>query len=165
VTSQMPSDVISEDDAGQRLYLDDLHIGQSFETGNHVIDVDEITKFGRAFDPQPFHLDEQAGSESLFGGLVASGWHTAAMTMRLLVESHFLANGFIGGGANLTWPQPTRPGDRLRVRGRIIDIRYSRSRRDRGRVTAAVETLNQRDEIVQTMTTTLIVFRRPAGKR
>src|SRR5215470_1522589 len=95
-------------------YLDDLHVGQRFTSGTHVITADEIKAFARQFDPQPFHLDEATAKDTLFGGLVASGWHTAAITMRLLVETGLpLAGGIIGAEGGIAWPNPTRPGDTL----------------------------------------------------
>src|SRR5574337_1119676 len=91
------------------LYLDDLHVGLRFSTGSHAIDEAQIIAFARAFDPQPFHLDHEAACNSVFGGLAASGWHTAALTMRLLVtEGAPIAGGLIGAGTQLTWPRPTR---------------------------------------------------------
>lgn len=145
------------------LYLEDLFVGRQFETASHQLTADEIKAFGRNFDPQPFHTDEAAAAKSFFGGLVASGWHTAATTMRLMAESRWLADGFIGGGANVTWPRATLPGDILRVRGTVLEVKPSRSKPNRGMVTAQVDTLNQKDEVVQTMITTLVVHRRPAG--
>ncbi|HTD28393.1 MAG TPA: MaoC family dehydratase [Xanthomonadaceae bacterium] len=145
-------------------YLDDLHVGQRFETATHTITEAEITAFAAAFDPQPFHLDEERARTTLFGGLAASGWHTAAITMRLTVDRGFMASGVIGSGGELTWPHPTRPGDTLRVVGEVLEITPSRSRTDRGIVVMRSETRNQRDEIVQQLTARLIVFRRPVAQ-
>ena len=114
------------------LYLDDLQVGQRFTSRTHRVDEAEIKAFASQFDPQPFHLDENAAKASLFSGLVASGWHTAAMTMRLLVEGLPLAGGVIGAGGELSWPRPTRPGDILLVEIEIVEIVPSRSRPDRG---------------------------------
>ena len=144
----------------QRLYLDDLQVGQRFTSGTHAIDEAQIKAFARQFDPQPFHLDEEAAKDSLFGRLVASGWHTAAITMRLLTESVPIANGVIGSGGESNWPRPTLPGDILTVTSVIEEITPSRSRPDRGRVLMRSETRNQRDEIVQTLTSRLVVLRR-----
>src|SRR3954463_5345567 len=94
------------DAAGERLYLDDLHVGQHFVSGTHAVDAAQIKAYARQFDPQPFHLDEETAKGALFGTLGASGWHTAALTMRLLVESVPLANGVIGAGGEVTWPRP-----------------------------------------------------------
>jgi acyl dehydratase len=144
-----------------RLYLDDLRVGQRFTSATHAVDAAQITAYARQFDPQPFHLDEEAAKATLFGGLAASGWHTMAMTMRLLVEAGLpLAGGIIGAGAEIAWPQPTRPGDVLRVVSEIEEITPSRSRPDRGMVRVRSETRNQRDEVVQVLTSKLIVPRR-----
>ena len=145
------------------LYLDDIHVGLRFSTGSHAIDEAQIFEFARAFDPQPFHLDHEAARDSIFQGLAASGWHTAAITMRLLVtEGAPLAGGLIGAGTQLTWPRPTRPGDILRVVSEVTAVTPSRSRPDRGMVTLKSETLNQDDEVVQIQVATLMVPRRPA---
>ncbi len=145
-------------------YLDDLKVGQRFVSGAHELDAAQIKAFAAEFDPQRFHLDEEAAKDSFFGGLVASGWHTASNTMKLLVEGGApLAGGVIGAGGELVWPRPTRPGDRLHVESEIIEITPSRSRPERGTVTVRSETLNQRGEIVQAMTAKLVVQRRPAA--
>ena len=115
------------------LYLDDLQVGQRFTSKTHVVDAAQIKAFARQFDPQPFHLDDDAAKDSLFSGLVASGWHTAAITMRLLVERGLpLAGGVVGAGGELSWPRPTRPGDVLQVESEVLEIIPSRSRPDRG---------------------------------
>ena len=148
----------SDDD---RLYLDDLRVGQRFTSGTYAVDEEQIKAFGRQFDPQPFHLDKEAAERSLFSGLVASGWHTAAITMRLLVEGGLpLVAGTIGAGGELNWPNPTRPGDTLQVESEVLDIRPSRSRPDRGVATVRSLTRNQRNEVVQVLTAKLIVPRR-----
>jgi acyl dehydratase len=148
-------------ESGGRLYLDDLKVGQRFTSTTHTVDAAQITAYARQFDPQPFHLDDEAAKATLFGGLAASGWHTMAMTMRLLVDAGLpLAGGIIGAGAEIAWPKPTRPGDVLRVVSEIQDITPSRSRPDRGMVRVRSETLNQRDEVVQVLTSKLIVPRR-----
>ena len=143
------------------LYLDDLQVGQRFTSKTHLVDEAQIKAFARQFDPQPFHLDENAAKDSLFSGLVASGWHTAAMTMRLLVEGLPLAGGVIGAGVELSWPRPTRPGDVLRVESEVQEIIPSRSRPDRGVVLMRIVTHNQRDEVVQIFVAKLVVPRRP----
>ena len=151
--------VFSDND---RLFLDDLHVGQRFTSGIHVVDEEQMKTFARQFDPQPFHLDSGAAKDTLFSGLVASGWHTAAITMRLLVESGLpLAGGIVGAGGELDWPNPTRPGDSLQVESEVLDIRRSRSRPDRGVATVRSMTRNQRNEVVQHLTAKLIVPRRP----
>src|SRR5262245_37469913 len=145
-----------------RLYLDDLRVGQRFTSKTHVIDEAQITAFAREFDPQPFHLDNEAAKDSLFAGLVASGWHTAAVTMRLLVDAGLpLAGGVIGAGGELAWPRPTRPGDTLQVESEVLEITPSRSRPDRGIAIVRIETRNQRKEVVQSLTAKLVVPRKP----
>ncbi len=145
------------------LYLDDLSVGQRFVSATHELDEDEIKAFAAKFDPQPFHLDGEAAKHSLFGGLAASGWHTAAITMKLLVEGGApLAGGVIGAGGEIAWPRPTRPGDQLQVESEVVEITPSRSRPDRGMVTMRSETRNQRGEVVQTLTAKLVVPRRAA---
>jgi acyl dehydratase len=151
-----------EIDGNDPLYLDDLRVGQRFVSGTLLVDETEIKEFARKFDPQPFHLDEKAAENSLFSGLVASGWHTAAMTMRLLVETGLpLVGGLIGAGGELSWPRPTRPGDILRVESEVQEIIPSRSRSDRGVVLVRIVTRNQRGEEVQILVAKLIVPRRP----
>jgi acyl dehydratase len=150
-------------DAADVLYLGDLRVGQRFVSGSLTVDAAEIKAFAAQFDPQPFHLDEAAARNTLFGGLVASGWHTAAMTMRLLVDGGApLAGGLVGAGGELAWPTPTRPGDILTVETEVLDITPSRSRPDRGMVTLRSETRNQRGDVVQRATMKLVVPRRPA---
>jgi acyl dehydratase len=144
------------------LFLDDLHVGQRFASGRHLVDAGQVRAFAAQFDPQPFHLDAEAAKDTLFGGLVASGWHTAAVTMRLLVESGFrLAGGIIGVGGEITWPNPTRPGDVLQVEGEVLELRPSRSHPDRGIATVRSETCNQRGEVVQIFIARLVVPRSP----
>ena len=148
-----------------QLYLDDLVVGQRFTSRTHVVDATEIKAFARQFDPQPFHLDEKTAKHAFFGELVASGWHTAAITMRLLVETGLpLAGGIIGAGGEviISWPNPTRPGDTLTVTSEIEEITSSRSRPDRGTLKVRSETRNQHDEIVQILLARLIVPRRVA---
>jgi acyl dehydratase len=151
----------SGDDAKPRLYLEDLRVGQRFTSGTHALDEDQIKAFAGQFDPQPFHLEDRAARGSLFGGLAASGWHTAAITMRLLVEGGLpLAGGVIGAGGEVSWPKPTRPGDVLRVESEVIEIRPSRSRPDRGTAIVRSDTRNQQGEVVQTLIARLVVPRR-----
>ena len=149
------------DDAQRRLYLEDLRVGQRFTSGSHALDEAQIRAFARQFDPQPFHLEDGAAGASLFGGLAASGWHTAAITMRLLVEGGLpLAGGIVGAGGEVSWPQPTRPGDVLQVDSEVVEIRPSRSRPDRGTAVVRSDTRNQQGEIVQTLVARLVVPRR-----
>ena len=134
-------------------YLDDLHVGQRFTSGSQVLDKAQIKRFAREFDPQPFHLDEVAAKATVFDGLAASGWHTAAVTMRLLVQGGLpIAGGIIGYGAELSWLKPTRPGDTLSVVSEIVEITPSRSQPNRGSVRVRSETRNQHGEVVQTLT-------------
>jgi acyl dehydratase len=147
-----------------RLYLEDFHVGQTFTSGSHRMDASEIKEFARQFDPQPFHLDEEAAKETFFGGLVASGWHTAAVSMRLQVEGGLpIAGGMIGIGGEMRWPQPTRPGDILRVVSEIKEVTPSRSHPERGTLRVVSETRNQRDEVVQILDARLLAPRRPAA--
>jgi acyl dehydratase len=146
----------------ERLYLGDLHVGQRFTSGLHTVDEDQITRFAREFDPQPFHLDHDAAKGTLFAGLAASGWHTAAITMRLLVDGGApIAGGIVGVGGEISWPRPTRPGDVLQVETEVVQVAPSRSRPDRGIVTIRSETRNQRGDVVQTFVAKVVVPRRP----
>ena len=146
------------------LYLDDLHVGQQFISGSHAVDEAQIRAFAGQFDPQPFHLDDALAKETLFAGLAASGWHTAAITMRLLVDGGApIAGGVIGAGGEVSWPKPTRPGDTLHVASEVVQVTPSRSRPERGIVTVRSETRNQRGEVVQILTAKLVVPRRPSA--
>lgn len=144
-------------------YLDDLTVGQRFVSPSHALDDGQIKAFAGQFDPQPFHLDDDAARGTLFGGLAASGWHTAAITMKLLVGGGApIAGGIIGAGGEIKWPSPTRPGDVLHVESEVIEIVPSRSRPDRGMVTMRSRTMNQAGQIVQEFTAKLVVPRRTA---
>jgi acyl dehydratase len=143
-------------------FLEDLSVGQRFASASYELSADEIKAFARQYDPQPFHTDEATARDTFFGGLAASGWHVAAITMRLLVgEGPLIANGIIGAGGEIAWPRPTRPGDVLTVESEVVEIIPSRSRPDRGMVTMRSETRNQRNEVVQVLTAKLIAPRRP----
>jgi acyl dehydratase len=145
----------------RQLYLEDLEAGQAFSSRSTIVNEDDITSFAARFDPQPFHVDREAAASSLFGGLIASGWHTAALTMRLLVEGGApIAGGIVGAGAEILWPRPTRPGDVLTVHSEVLEVRPSASRPDRGIVTLRSETRNQNGETVQVLTSRIIVPRR-----
>jgi acyl dehydratase len=145
-------------------FLEDLRVGQRFSSGFHTIDEAQIKAFAAQFDPQPFHLDGAAAKATLFGGLAASGWHTAAITMKLLVESGLpLAGGIIGSGGEVSWPKPTRPGDTLTVLSQIEEVTPSRSRPDRGMIRVRSETRNQHSEVVQVLIAKLVVPRRRAA--
>jgi acyl dehydratase len=139
------------------LYLEDLHVGQRIDAGTVTVSAEQIKTFAAMYDPQPFHLDEDAAKSSVFGGLIASGWHTAALTMRLLVDSFPLAGGLIGKGGELVWPNPVRPGDTLHLFIDIVDLTRSKSRPDRGTVTTRMEVQNQRGEPVQIATMKVVV--------
>jgi acyl dehydratase len=143
------------------VFLEDLQLGQRFVSGTHRIDEEQIRAFAQQFDPQPFHLDAESAKATLFGGLVASGWHTAAITMRLLVSSGLpIAGGIIGGGAEIAWPSPVRPGAVLQVESEILELRPSRSRPDRGMATVRSVTRDQSGVVVQVLVAKLIVPRR-----
>jgi acyl dehydratase len=145
-----------------KLYLDDLAVGQRFMSGTRTMDAAEIQRFAAEYDPQPFHLDNAAARGTLFGGLAASGWHTAAATMRLIVDGGLpIAGGIIGSGGELLWTKPVRPGDTLRVECEVLEITPSRSRPDRGTVVVRCVTLNQDGDMVQSFTPKLVVPRRP----
>jgi acyl dehydratase len=146
-------------------YLEDYAVGQVFRTGRMRIDKDQILAFATQFDPQPYHLYEEAARKSVFGGLAASGWHTAALTMRLLVDSEFRpAHGILGVGFDeLSWPRPVRPGDELYAESEVLEVRPSKSRPDRGLIRVRTTTLNQHAEPVQIYTGNLLVPRRPAN--
>lgn len=145
-------------------YLEDFAVGQIFKTGRTRVDSEQIVAFARQFDPQPYHLDEEAARKSVFRGLAASGWHTAAMTMRLLVDSAFRpAGGILGVGFDdMRWPRPVRPGDELYATLEVLEVRPSKSRPDRGMIRMQTTTFNQNDETVQSFVGNLLVPRRTA---
>lgn len=143
-------------------YFEDFAAGQKFNSAALSIDAAAITAFAATFDPQPFHLDDETAQGTIFAGLAASGWHTAALTMRLCVASDFRpAGGIVGIGGELNWLKPVRPGDTLRAQIEVIETRPSRSRPGQGIVKVRITTLNQADEPVQTFAPTLFVDRRP----
>ena len=146
------------------LYFEDLAVGQRFGTGTVTVEPEMITAFAAEFDPQPFHLDEEAARESPFGGLVASGWHTAALTMGLLVGGELrVVGGLIGLGVEeLSWPRPVRPGDVLRVESEVLGLRPSNSKPDRGIVRVRNTTLNGEGQPVMVQVVTMVVPRRPS---
>jgi len=146
-------------------YLEDFEPGQKFGSGQLSVEAARIKSFAAEFDPQPFHLNEDSARETLFKGLAASGWHTAAMTMRLLVDSELEpAGGIIGAGFDeLRWPRPVRPGDELHVESEVLDVRPSKSRPDQGVIKVRTTTLNQNGEPVQVFVGNLIVLRRPSS--
>ena len=143
------------------LYLDDIRAGDRFTSGEHTLDEAQIKAFATQFDPQPFHLDHDAAQATMFGGLAASGWHTASITMKLMVTSGMrIAGGIVGAGGELQWPRPTRPGDVLHVEIEVLEVRPSASRPDRGMATVRSETKNQRGEVVQVLTSKMVIPRR-----
>jgi acyl dehydratase len=143
-------------------YLEDFAVGQTFGSRRLRVDKERIKTFAAEFDPQPFHLDEEVARDTIFGGLAASGWHTAALTMRLLVESGInLAGGIVAAGVvELRWPLPVRPGDELRVESEVLEVRPSQSRPNRGMIKMRTKTLNQNGETVLVFVANLIALRR-----
>ncbi|MBP6344599.1 MaoC family dehydratase [Neisseriaceae bacterium CLB008] len=150
-------------DYTHKRYLDDLVVGDQFLSGHYEMTAAEIKDFAQRYDPQPFHLDEVAAAQSFFQGLAASGWHTAGVTMRLLVQTLPLAAGIVGAETTTSWPRPTRPGDVLNVVATLKEIKPSHSKPDRGMITLYCETFNQNQQVVQKLTAKLLVFRRPAA--
>jgi len=145
---------------GELLYLDDLHVGQQWASRTHLIDAEQIKEFAAQYDPQRFHLSEEGAAGTLFASLAASGWHTAAITMRLLVESVPLADGLVGAELQLAWPKPTRPGMALQVFSEIVDIKPSRSKPHMAFVTMRNETRDQDGEVLQIFEVKMPVFKR-----
>ena len=145
------------------LYLEDLHVGDRFGSDVFAVTEQDVVAFARDFDPQPFHLDAKAAEQSVFKGLVASGWHTAAMSMKLFVTGGLrLAGGSVGLGVDeLRWPRPVKPGDTLRLETEILDVRPSQSKPDRGVIRIRNVTTNQDDQVVQTFVAFVLVRRRP----
>lgn len=145
------------------LYLDDLRVGPLGEYGSHTVTREEIIAFARAWDPQPFHVDEEAARRSIYGGLIASGWHTASLSMRLVVDGFLRRAASLGspGVDQLRWLRPVRPGDTLSVRVEILEVTPSRSKPDRGSIRATYETRNQDSEVVLTLTCAMMFLRRP----
>ena len=145
----------------ERLFLDDLHVGQTFVSQPHLVDTAQIKRFAAEFDPQPFHLDEAAAEKSLFKGLAASGWHTTALTMRMLVDSVPLEDGLVGAELSISWPKPTRPGMALQVFSEVVEIVPSRSKPHMAMVTMRNETRDQDGNVLQIFTVKMPVFKRP----
>jgi acyl dehydratase len=142
-------------------YFEDLKVGDRFKSHSYKVSEEQIVSFAREFDPQPFHLDRAVADKTMFGALIASGWHTAAITMRLFVQTLNFAEGAIGLGVDeLRWPIAVKPGDELQVEVEIVDLRESRSKPSHGVVRLRYVTTNQRGEIVQTMFASALVLRR-----
>ena len=147
-------------------YLEDFAVGQTFGSGRLRISSEEIKAFAAQFDPQPFHLDEEAAQHTIFKGLAASGWHTAALTMRLLVESEVKpAGGLVGAGFDeFRWPRPVRPGDELHIDSEVLEVRPSKSRPTQGMIKVRITTLNQNYEPVQIQVVNIVVPVRQSGQ-
>jgi acyl dehydratase len=145
-------------------YLEDFSVGQTFRSGSVTVETEQIKSFASQFDPQPFHLDERAAATTFFGGLVASGWHTAAMTMRMIVDGDLrIAGGLIGAGAEeLKWPRPVRAGDTLHIVSEVLEVRPSKSRPDQGIIKMRTQTMNQDDQPVMIFVANMLVPRRPS---
>lgn len=143
------------------LYLEDIKVGDRFVSREYEMKLDEIKQFAQAYDPQEFHLDEdKAEDHPIFQGIAASGWHTAAVTMRLWTECFPIAKGLIGSESSLRWPRPTRPGDRLHVEVEISAITPSKSKNDRAIVSYVTQALNQHGDVLFISTTKIIVFKK-----
>lgn len=155
---------MAQQGVGDSCYFDDLLLGQRYVSSEITMDQARMIEFAQEFDPQPFHTDPVAAEDTFFHGLAASGWHTAAVSMRLLTEGGAPKpiGGLIGAGGELIWPQPTRAGDVLHVESEVIELRRSRSKPDRGLVKLRAETKNQRGEVVQIFTVTLVLPTRSA---
>ena len=154
---------MNSDKGTNGLYLDDLQVGQQFRSGDYLMTAERMKSFALEFDPQPFHLDETAAETSIFRGLAASGWHTAAATMRMMADGGVpFANGLIGLGGEILWPRPTRAGDCLHVISEIIEITPSRSKPQQAIVKVRIATINQKDEEVQVFTAKILAHKRPA---
>ncbi|MBC8090232.1 MAG: MaoC family dehydratase [Phycisphaerae bacterium] len=149
----------------QTFYLEDFAVGQTFTSVETVVTEAEIIAFGTRYDPQPFHTDPEAAKSSIFHGLAASGWHTAAMTMRMFVDSDLKpAGGLLGAGVEaLDWPRPVRPGDTLHVEVEVVSVRESQTKPTQGMVVVQANTKNQHGETVQSFRPKLVVPKRPAG--
>ena len=146
-------------------YFEDYTPGAVFEFGATTVTEQEVVSFATAYDPQSFHIDRDAAAHSMFGGLIARGWHTAAMTMRMLVDHYLSSVASLAspGIDELRWLAPVRPGDALRVRVRVDDARRSRSRSDRGVVTSSISVLNQNEVVVMTLKAVNLLLTRPAA--
>ena len=147
----------------QELYFEDFYIGQTFHSaGTAKVSTEEIKEFGQKYDPQPFHLDEAAGEGSFFKGLAASGWLTAAIVMRLRVQSVIVAGGMIGAGVDeMRWTEPVRPGDTIRTEIEVVGVRHSASRPEFGIVRTRTFAYNQRDQVVMRSTVNFLAPVRP----
>ena len=148
----------------EQLWLEDVHVGDEFVSPEITVTADEIIAFAKQYDPQPFHTDPEAAKSTFFGGLAASGWHTAALTMRMLVTGGpKIGGGTIGANGELAWPSPTRPGDRLHIKVTVESVTASKSRPDRGSTMLRVETLTHENEVRQVFTVRTLLFARPTA--
>jgi acyl dehydratase len=147
------------------MFLDSYTPGLVRDLGPIHVDLDEVVEFARRYDPQPFHIDPEAAAQSIYGGIIASGWHTCAMVMRVLVEGYISAESSLGspGIDELRWLAPVRPGDDLRVHITVLHSRPSRTKPDRGIVQSEMAVRNQDDVVVLSMIATYLVRRRPAA--
>lgn len=150
----------------KEMYFEDFYVGQKFASlGGAKVTAEEIKEFGNKYDPQPFHLDEAAGENSFFKGLAASGWLTAAIVMRLRVQSLSVAGGMIGAGVEeMRWTEPVRPGDSIRTEIEVVGVRQSNSRKDFGIVRTRTLAYNQRSEVVMRSTVNFLAPLRSAVK-
>ena len=144
----------------ERLYLEDLNVGQRWTSAPHHLDAEQIKRFAADYDPQPFHLSDEGAANSMFGTLAASGWHTMALTMRMLVDSVPLAGGLIGARTEVAWPRPTRPGMTLQVFSEITEMKPSRSKPDMSMVTMRSETRDQNGDVLLIFTARMPVYKR-----
>lgn len=148
----------------QFIYFEDLHIGQKFTAGDVLVTEEAIIAYGKQFDPQDFHTDPVKAKDTVFGELVASGWHTAGMTMRMIVDaSPKMKGGMVGRSVEkIGWPRPVRPGDRLSVEVEVMELRPSATNPARGTMRTKNTTFNQKGEIVQEMEAIIFVPKRTA---
>lgn len=146
-----------------RRFFEDYTAGHVYDLGTFTVSEPEIIEFATQYDPQYFHVDPAKAAESQFGGIIASGWHTISLAMRLYVDGYLshVASLASPGVDEVRWPNPVRPGDTVRIRVTILETRVSRSKPDRGIVRARMEGINQRDELVLSMLAVSIVGRRP----
>ena len=148
----------------RKLYLDDIAVGQEFQSGEQCVDADQMVAFAAQYDPQPFHTDAEAARNTFFQGLAASGWYTMSITMNLIVRSVPFVHGIIGSGGEISWPRPTRPGDVLHVKSKVIEIRPSQSKPDRATVFLESLTYNQNGELAQKLLAKLLAFRKERSR-
>jgi acyl dehydratase len=147
------------------VYFEDFYLGQVIDLGSRAVPREEVLEFARAYDPQPFHTDDEAAKKSIYGGLIASGWHTCAMMMRMLYDGLINHAASMGspGIDNIRWLKPVRPGDVLRAQMTIVEVRASTSKPDRGFVNSHWEVFNQDNQLVMTMAGMGMYRRRPAA--